>query len=152
MPQRFNVFLPLVAVLNKPGLFTMRGRRPGESLFHWGIVPGLWFRQFTHDVKFTNLQYLPPRPENHFKGKTRRLSSSIIPDKSMFLEIVPVCSASFKNSRIDAVGFESAIEFPVLLRNRFPFFAVGEHEPLHVRHQTDDPEHFSVLADFGFEE
>jgi hypothetical protein len=23
----------------------MRGRRHGESLFDWGIVPGLWFRQ-----------------------------------------------------------------------------------------------------------
>jgi hypothetical protein len=53
----------------------MRGRRPGESLFHRGIVPGLWFRQVTHDVKLTNLQNLPPRPENRFKGKTRRLSS-----------------------------------------------------------------------------
>ena len=53
----------------------MRGRRHEESLFHWGIVPGLWFRRVTHDVKLTNLQNLPPRPENAFKGKTRRLSS-----------------------------------------------------------------------------
>jgi hypothetical protein len=53
----------------------MRGRRLGEYLFHWGIVPGLWFRQVTHDVKLTNLQYLPPRRENRFKGQTRRLSS-----------------------------------------------------------------------------
>jgi hypothetical protein len=45
----------------KPGLFTMRGRRHGESLFHWGIVPGLSFRQVTQDVKLTNLQNLPPR-------------------------------------------------------------------------------------------
>jgi hypothetical protein len=53
-----------------PGLFTMRGRRHGESLFHWGIVSGLSFRQVTHDVKLTNLQNLPPRRENRFKGKT----------------------------------------------------------------------------------
>jgi hypothetical protein len=53
----------------------MRGRRHEESLFHWGIVPGLWFRRVTHDVKLTNLQNLPPRPENRFKGQTRRLSS-----------------------------------------------------------------------------
>jgi hypothetical protein len=39
-----------------PGLFTMRGRRHGESLFHWGIAPRLWFQQVTHDVKFTNLK------------------------------------------------------------------------------------------------
>jgi hypothetical protein len=34
----------------------MRGRRRGESLFHWGIVLGLSFRQVTQDVKQTNLQ------------------------------------------------------------------------------------------------
>jgi hypothetical protein len=49
---------------SQTGLFTMRGRRPGESLFHWDIAPSLWFRQVTHDVKLTNLQNLPPRPEN----------------------------------------------------------------------------------------
>jgi hypothetical protein len=38
----------------EPGLFTMRGRRPGECLFYWDIVPSLWFRQITHDVKLTN--------------------------------------------------------------------------------------------------
>jgi hypothetical protein len=53
----------------------MRGRRPRESLFHWGIAPGLWFRQVTHDVKLTNLQNLSTRPEIRFKGQTRRLSS-----------------------------------------------------------------------------
>jgi hypothetical protein len=47
----------------------MCGRRSGESLFHWAIVPSLWFRQVTHDVKFTNLQNLPPRPENRSKDK-----------------------------------------------------------------------------------
>jgi hypothetical protein len=47
----------------------MRGRRPGESLFHWDIAPSLWFRQVTHDVKLTNLQNLPPRPENRSKDK-----------------------------------------------------------------------------------
>jgi hypothetical protein len=64
-----------VSQFHQPGLFTMRVRRHGESLFHWGIVSGLWFRQVTYDVKLTNLQNLPPRPENRFKGKTRRLSS-----------------------------------------------------------------------------
>ena len=59
----------------QPGLFMRRGRRHGESLFHWGIVRGLWFRQLTQDVKLTNLQTLPPRSENRFKGETRRLSS-----------------------------------------------------------------------------
>ena len=53
----------------------MRGRRPGESLIHRDIARGLWFRQVTHDVKLTNLQNLPPRPENRFNGETRRLSS-----------------------------------------------------------------------------
>jgi hypothetical protein len=47
----------------------MRGRRLGESLFHWDIAPSLWFRQFTHDVKLTNLQNLPLRPENRSKDK-----------------------------------------------------------------------------------
>ena len=54
----------------QPGLFTMRGRRPGEVLFHWDIGPSLWFRQITHDVKLTSLQSLPPRLENRFKGQT----------------------------------------------------------------------------------
>jgi hypothetical protein len=36
----------------------MRERRHGESLFHWVIVPSLWFRQVTQDVKLTNLQNL----------------------------------------------------------------------------------------------
>jgi hypothetical protein len=53
----------------------MRGRRLGESLFHWGIATGLWFQQVTHDVKLANLQNLSPRPENRFKVQTRRLSS-----------------------------------------------------------------------------
>jgi hypothetical protein len=53
----------------------MRGRRPGESLFHRDIARGLWFRQVTHDVKLTNLQNLPPRPENGFNREIRRLSS-----------------------------------------------------------------------------
>jgi hypothetical protein len=53
----------------------MRGRRREESLFHWGIVPSLWFRRVTHDVKLTNLQNVPTRPENRFKRQTRRLSS-----------------------------------------------------------------------------
>jgi hypothetical protein len=47
----------------------MRGRRTGESLFHWDIAASLWFRQLTHDVKLTNLQNLPPRPENRSKVK-----------------------------------------------------------------------------------
>jgi hypothetical protein len=64
-----------IVLRDQPGFFTMRGRRTGESLFHWDIVPGLWFRQVTYDVKLTNLQNLPPRPENRFKGQTRRLSS-----------------------------------------------------------------------------
>jgi hypothetical protein len=64
--QRFEV---------EPGLFMMRERRHGESLIHTGIVPGLWFRQVTHDVKLTNLQNLPPRPKNRFKEQHRRLSS-----------------------------------------------------------------------------
>jgi hypothetical protein len=53
----------------------MRGRRPGESLFHWDIASGLWFRQVTQEVKLTNLQNLPPRPKSRFNGETRRLSS-----------------------------------------------------------------------------
>jgi hypothetical protein len=53
----------------------MRGRHPGESLFHWGIALGLWFRQVTHGVKLANLQNLSPLQENRFKGQTRRLSS-----------------------------------------------------------------------------
>ncbi len=53
----------------------MRGRRHEESLFHWGLVAGLRFRGVTHDVKLTNLQNFPPRPQNRFKGQTRRLSS-----------------------------------------------------------------------------
>jgi hypothetical protein len=53
----------------------MRGRRPEESLFHWGIATGLWFQQVTYDAKLANLQNLRPRPENRFKGQTRRLSS-----------------------------------------------------------------------------
>ena len=53
----------------------MRGRRNGESLFHWDIVPSLWLRQVTHDVTLTNLQNLLPRPEKNFKGQARRLSS-----------------------------------------------------------------------------
>jgi hypothetical protein len=58
-----------------PGLFTRRWRRHGESPFHWDVVPGLWFRLFTQDVKLTNLQNLSPRQENCFKEQTRRLSS-----------------------------------------------------------------------------
>jgi hypothetical protein len=53
----------------------MRGRRHGESLFHWGIVSGLSFRQFTHGVKLTNFQNLPPSLEDRLKGQTRHLSS-----------------------------------------------------------------------------
>jgi hypothetical protein len=53
----------------------MRGRRHGESLFHWGLVPGLSIRRVTHDVKLTNLQNWPPRPENRFKEQQRHLSS-----------------------------------------------------------------------------
>jgi hypothetical protein len=53
----------------------MRGRRHRGSLIHWRIVSGLWFRQVTHDVKLTNLKNLRKRPENRFKGQTRRLSS-----------------------------------------------------------------------------
>jgi hypothetical protein len=48
----------------------MRGRRHGESLLHWAIVPSLWFQQVTHDVKLSNLQNLPPRLESRFKGHT----------------------------------------------------------------------------------
>jgi hypothetical protein len=59
----------------EPGLFTMRGRRTGESLFHRSIVSSLWFRQVTHDVKLTNFQNLLPRSQNSSKGHTRRLSS-----------------------------------------------------------------------------
>jgi hypothetical protein len=47
----------------------------GKASFIGGIVPGLWFSQVTHDMKLTNLQNLPPRPENRFEGQTRRLSS-----------------------------------------------------------------------------
>jgi hypothetical protein len=50
-----------------PGLFTMRGRRPGGSLFHWDIVSGLRFQQVIHDMKLTNSQNLPPRPKDRFK-------------------------------------------------------------------------------------
>jgi hypothetical protein len=46
-----------------------------KSLFHCAIAPGMWFRQVTHDVKLTNLQNLPPGPENRFNGEIRRLSS-----------------------------------------------------------------------------
>jgi hypothetical protein len=53
----------------------MRGRRLGESLFHWGVAPSLWFRQVTQDVKLINSQSLPVRQENRFKDQTRRLSS-----------------------------------------------------------------------------
>jgi hypothetical protein len=35
-----------------------------KACFDWGIVPSLWFRQFTHDVKLTNLQNLPPPGES----------------------------------------------------------------------------------------
>jgi hypothetical protein len=35
----------------------------------------LWFLQVTDDVKMTNLQNLPARPENRFKEQHRRLSS-----------------------------------------------------------------------------
>jgi hypothetical protein len=59
----------------EPGLFAMRGRRHGESFFHWGIVSGLSIRRVTRDVKLTNLQNSPPHPENRFTGQTRRLSS-----------------------------------------------------------------------------
>ena len=31
-----------------------------KACFDWGIVPSLWFRQFTHDVKLLNLQKLSP--------------------------------------------------------------------------------------------
>ena len=48
----------------------MRGRRHGESLFHWVFVPRLSFWQVTQDVKLTNLQNLPPRRENRVKGQT----------------------------------------------------------------------------------
>jgi hypothetical protein len=48
----------------------MRGRRPVESLFHWDIVPSLWFRKVTHDVKLTNLKNLHKRPENRSKDKS----------------------------------------------------------------------------------
>jgi predicted phosphate transport protein (TIGR00153 family) len=50
-------------------------RRNGESLFGWGIVSSLRFRQFTHDVKLRNLQNLSPLQANRFKGQTRRLTS-----------------------------------------------------------------------------
>ncbi len=53
----------------------MRGRRHVESLFRWGDVPALRFRKVTYGVKLPKLQNLPPRPENRFKGQTRRLSS-----------------------------------------------------------------------------
>jgi hypothetical protein len=55
----------------EPGLFTMRGRRHGESLIHWDVAPGLWFRQVTHAVKLTNLQNLPG---------VRRIASKDKPD------------------------------------------------------------------------
>jgi hypothetical protein len=48
-----DVARPLIL---EPGLFTMRGRRHGESLFHWGVAQTLWFQQVTHDVKLVNLQ------------------------------------------------------------------------------------------------
>jgi hypothetical protein len=53
LSMRFANMLPETL---EPGLFTMRGRRHGESLFHWGIVSGLSFWQVTQDVKLTNLQ------------------------------------------------------------------------------------------------
>jgi hypothetical protein len=51
------------------GLFKMRGRRHGESLFHCDVAQGLWFRQVTHDVKLTNLQSLPGVRRIASKGK-----------------------------------------------------------------------------------
>jgi hypothetical protein len=56
----------------------MRGRRNGEGLFHWDVARGLWFRQVTHDVKLTNLQNLPPRPEKRLKSQIQRLNSGSI--------------------------------------------------------------------------
>ena len=47
----------------------MRGRRNGETLFHWRIVSGLSLWQVTQDVKLTNLQNLPPSRENRLKGQ-----------------------------------------------------------------------------------
>jgi hypothetical protein len=46
-----------------------------RKLVSLGYCSSLWFRKVTHDVKLTNLQNLPPRPENRFNGQTRRLSS-----------------------------------------------------------------------------
>jgi hypothetical protein len=46
-----------------------------KACFDWGIVPSLWFRQFTHDVKLANLKNLSPLQENRLKHQTRRMSS-----------------------------------------------------------------------------
>jgi hypothetical protein len=64
-----------IELTHKPGLFTRYWRRQGESLIHWDVIPGLWFRLFTQAVKLTNLKNLSPRQENCFKEQTRRLSS-----------------------------------------------------------------------------
>jgi hypothetical protein len=50
-------------------------RRNGEGLFHGGVVPSLWFRQFTHDLKLTILQNLSLLQDDRLKGQTGRLSS-----------------------------------------------------------------------------
>jgi hypothetical protein len=68
----------------KPGLFTMRGRRHGESLFQRGIVSGLWFRQVTYDVKLPVKKGVQPDT----KCKTlrpARFLTSFGPDESAVL-------------------------------------------------------------------
>jgi hypothetical protein len=46
-------------------------RRNGESLLHWGIAANLWFQQFNHDWKLTNLQHLSPLQKNRLKGQAK---------------------------------------------------------------------------------
>ena len=69
----------------------MRGRRSGESLFHWDIVPGLWFQLVIHDVKLTNSQNLPPRPKNRFNPDYSR-GVGVDMEKTRFIEmLIRVC-------------------------------------------------------------
>jgi hypothetical protein len=45
-----------------------------KTCFIAGTVANLWYRQFTPDVKWTNLQSLSPRQQNRLKARTRRMS------------------------------------------------------------------------------
>jgi hypothetical protein len=67
----------LFEILFIPGYSRCVGVELAKACFIGVLLqaPSLWFRQVTHDMKLTNLQNLPPRPENRFKGQARRLSS-----------------------------------------------------------------------------